>query len=93
MRFEQWHLSKNVKIRTALATGVQLTSKQPIMTTALLEDLCSMIEKTRHSISSAINASLTLLYWHVGDRIRKEILQETRAEYGPSIVATIGTGL
>lgn len=67
--------------------------KQPIMKTALLEDLCSMIEKTRHSISSAINASLTLLYWHVGDRIRREILQEIRAEYGRSIVATLSRQL
>lgn len=68
-------------------------NKQPSMTTALLEDLCSMIEKTRHSISSAINASLTLLYWHIGNRIHKEILQQNRAGYGKEIVVTLSRQL
>jgi len=40
-----------------------------------------------------VNAGLTLLYWHVGSRIRKEILQDERAEYGKKIVATVSRQL
>ena len=34
-----------------------------------------------------------MLYWHVGDRIHREILQEERAEYGKSIVVTVSRQL
>jgi hypothetical protein len=43
----------------------QKASKSPIMKEDLLKDLRSMIEKTQQSVSSTVNASLTLLYWHV----------------------------
>ncbi len=41
------------------------------------------------SRASNVNAGLTLLYWHVGFRIRREILKNERAEYGQKIVATL----
>lgn len=52
-----------------------------------------MIKKTREFVASTVNSSLTLLYWHVGNRIRREILQEERAEYGRSIVASLSEQL
>lgn len=52
-----------------------------------------MIDQARQSIATAINASLTILYWQVGKRIRKEILQNERAEYGQKIVATVSRQL
>lgn len=55
----------------------------------LLEDLRLMIDQTHQSLASTVNAGLTLLYWHVGARIRKEILRDERAEYGKKIVATL----
>jgi predicted nuclease of restriction endonuclease-like (RecB) superfamily len=71
-----------------------LTPPQPqaLVTTvpvALLEDLRHMIDQTRKSIASTVNAGLTLLYWHVGARISKEIPKDERAEYGKKIVATL----
>ena len=33
-----------------------------------------------------MDAELSLLYWHVGQRIRTEILAEERAAYGQQIV-------
>jgi predicted nuclease of restriction endonuclease-like (RecB) superfamily len=59
----------------------------------LLGDLRQMIDQARQSIATAINASLTILYWQVGKRIRKEILQNERAEYGQKIVATVSRQL
>jgi predicted nuclease of restriction endonuclease-like (RecB) superfamily len=59
----------------------------------LIGDLRQMIESTRQSVASAINASLTALYWEIGHRIRQEILQEERAEYGRTIVASLSRQL
>lgn len=59
----------------------------------LIEDLRGMIEKARQSIASTVNAGLTLLYWHIGNRIHTEILKEGRAEYGKEIVVTLSRQL
>jgi len=39
------------------------------------------------------NSTLTLLFWHVGDRINKNILQNKRADYSKEIVSTLSTQL
>jgi predicted nuclease of restriction endonuclease-like (RecB) superfamily len=40
-----------------------------------------------------VDSGLTTLYWHVGRRVRKDILKEKRAEYGGQIVAALGRQL
>ena len=40
-----------------------------------------------------VNSALVLLYWRVGQRIRKDILKEKRADYGEQIVATLSQQL
>ncbi|NGX37012.1 MAG: hypothetical protein K1000chlam2_00161 [Chlamydiae bacterium] len=59
----------------------------------LVGELRGMIDEARSSIASTINSTLTMLYWHVGTRIQKEILKGERAEYGRSIVATVSRQL
>ena len=66
---------------------------QPIAPQDLIKDLRSMIEKTRQTVASTINASLSSLYWHIGRRIHQEVLKEQRAEYGREIVATVSRQL
>ena len=60
---------------------------------ALLAELREMILATRSQVAQAVNAGLTLLYWQVGDRIRREILGEERAEYGRKVVSALGRRL
>ena len=48
-----------------------------------------MIDRTRESIAVAVNSGLTMLYWHIGNRVRKEILNNQRAEYRQEIVSTV----
>lgn len=61
----------------------------PTIPKELLEDLRTMIDKTRQSIASTVNAGLTSLYWRIGHRIHKETLKDERAEYGQKIVVTL----
>ncbi len=69
-------------------------SKQPVVVVdKVVNDLRNMIEKTRQSVASTVNASLTALYWHVGNRIHQEILRAQRAEYGQTIVAILSRQL
>jgi hypothetical protein len=41
----------------------------------------------------AVNASLTMMYWHIGRRIHSEILNGERAEYGKEIMAALAAQL
>ncbi len=59
----------------------------------LVHDLRIMIEKAHQTVAIAINSSLTALNWKIGYRIRSEILQEKRADYGKEIVATVSQQL
>lgn len=58
-----------------------------------LNEICSMIEVARGRVAVAVNFEMTMLYWNIGHRIRKEILKEKRAEYGLSIVVTLSRQL
>jgi hypothetical protein len=69
------------------------TNLEPLHLDGLIGELRQMIDQTRESIASTVNASLTLLYWHVGNRVRKEILKDKRAEYGQTIVASVSRQL
>jgi predicted nuclease of restriction endonuclease-like (RecB) superfamily len=59
----------------------------------LLNELFSLIEKTKTQIISSVNSSLTLLFWHVGNRILTHNLQNKRAEYGKQNVVTVSREL
>lgn len=59
----------------------------------LLVELRDLIVSARQQVAQAVNTSLTMLYWQVGNRIRREILKEKRAEYGAEIVQTASAQL
>lgn len=48
---------------------------------------------TNGQVSISVNASLTLMYWHVGFKINEDILKNSRAEYGNEIVNLLSTQL
>jgi len=59
----------------------------------LLGDLRDLIQETRQNVARNINSALVMLYWKVGQRIRKDILEEKRADYGEKIVPTVSAQL
>lgn len=59
----------------------------------LLSDLRRLIQEAQRTAATAVNVSLTMLYWRVGKRIRDEVLEQKRADYGEEIVATLSRQL
>ncbi|MBW2708001.1 MAG: DUF1016 family protein [Deltaproteobacteria bacterium] len=60
---------------------------------SLIRDVRRMIKEARESVAVAVNTGLTMLYWRIGGRISKEILKDSRAEYGEAIVSTLSRQL
>ena len=75
-------------------TGKQVTEtgNKPL-SSDLIGDIRSLIETARHTVAVTVNASLTILYWQIGNRIRYDILKEKRADYGEKIISTLSTQL
>lgn len=73
--------------------GAALKVATPAKTANLLGDVREMIFAGREQVARAVNTGLTLLYWQIGNRIRRDILKEKRAEYGEEIVSALGRQL
>lgn len=59
----------------------------------LLNDVKQLIAKAYQQVSTAVNAEMSRLYWHVGKRINVEIFQGKRAEYGKEILQNLSESL
>ena len=70
-----------------------MMSKQTEQITAdtrlLVQELSLLIEQGKQQAVSAINSALTMLFWHIGEKINTHVLRHKRAEYGKLIVATL----
>jgi len=86
---------------TKLARAGKLTKrvKKPakrrpsVPASPLLADVRDLIRQARESVARAVNSGLVLLYWQIGTRIRQDVLQEKRAEYGEKIVHALSAQL
>ncbi len=59
----------------------------------LFVEIKQMIDDARIRVSKVVSSGVTALYWNIGTRINKEILNNGRAEYGKQIVATLSRQL
>ena len=59
----------------------------------LINDLRKIIDSARSHVAATANYELTAMYWHIGDRINRDVLNNARAEYGKQIVATVARQL
>ena len=54
-------------------------------TQSLIQDLRQIIEQARGQVAATANYAQTMMYWHIGERINREVLGNQRAEYGKLI--------
>jgi len=79
------------KTKTSARTKALAKTKMPAGT--LGSEIRELILAARESVAQTVNAGLTMLYWQIGNRIRREILKEKRAEYGEEIVHALSAQL
>ncbi|MEX0714398.1 MAG: DUF1016 N-terminal domain-containing protein [Pirellulales bacterium] len=68
-------------------------STQAVPTQRLLGEIRTLIEAAREQVARTVNAALVWLYWNIGKRIREDVLENKRAEYGEEIVQTLSAQL
>ena len=60
-------------------------------TQSLIQDLRQIIEQARGRVAATANYALSMMYWHIGERINRKVLGNQRTEYGKQIVSTVST--
>ena len=53
---------------------------------ALFTDVCGIIDNARKRVAVYVNSEICLTKWHVGKRIKEDVLYNRRAEYGKQVV-------
>jgi predicted nuclease of restriction endonuclease-like (RecB) superfamily len=66
---------------------------EPLAANDLFAEIITLIDEARGRAFVAVNAELTLLYWRVGQRIHKNVLQEKRADYGQQVISSLAQQL
>ena len=59
----------------------------------LFADVRQMIEEAKSQVAATANSAMTLMYWHIGDRINREVLGGERAAYGKQIISRLAQNL
>lgn len=68
-----------------------MSNKTPLIpdTPVLLHDITTLIHDAKQRAAVAVNSELTLLHWQVGKRIKEQVLEGDRADYGKQIITAL----
>lgn len=61
--------------------------------TALLQNIKQLIAEGKSHVVSQVNQTLVMTYWHIGQAINREVLQDNRAEYGKAVMRQLAQQL
>lgn len=59
----------------------------------LFHDVCQIIDGVRTRVAVYINSEVCLTNWHIGKRIKEDVLFNQRAEYGKQVLKTLSAKL
>lgn len=62
-------------------------------TPVFAQEVIALIQQAKQRAAVAVNSEITLLYWHIGQRINQEVLGGERADYGKQVVANLAKQL
>lgn len=67
--------------------------KNDLENIGLVSEIKTIIEQSKQQLAVAVNATISMLYWQIGNRINTEILKNQRAEYGKEIIVSLSKQL
>ena len=59
----------------------------------LFSDVCGLIDNARKHVAVYVNSEICLMKWHIGKRIKEDVLYNQRAEYGKQIIKNLARKL
>lgn len=69
------------------------SSEQKQTSVNLFAEVCSIIDNSRRHLAIYANTEIIVTKWQIGNRIRKDVLNDDRADYGKTIVKSLAQRL
>ena len=60
---------------------------------SLYNDVSDLIENAKKNVAYHVNTEFVMLNWNIGDRIKKEILNNQKPEYGKKVIKKLSERL
>ena len=76
-----------------MGTDNNLEILQQPESAVLFNDVCLIIDQARRHVATYVNVEACLMNWHVGKRIKEDVLYNQRAEYGKQILKNLSVKL
>jgi predicted nuclease of restriction endonuclease-like (RecB) superfamily len=76
-----------------MTTDYKIKTDATKITSNLFQDISAYIETARAKVAGYTNSSLVMLYWQIGQKIHKTILNENRAGYGEGVIKQLAQQL
>lgn len=58
-----------------------------------INEIRTLVTTAKQQATTAVNTTLTLMYWQIGQRINQEVLAGERADYGKQVISTLAKQL
>lgn len=71
-----------------MAEEIELSSEN-----RLYDDVCNIIDEARYRVAVYVNSEASMMNWNVGKRIKEDILNNKRADYGQQIIKRLAKKL
>lgn len=59
----------------------------------LYDDVCNIIDEARYRVAVYVNSEASMMNWNVGKRIKEDILNNKRADYGQQVIKRLAKKL
>ena len=83
-------MNSDLKISRSAPASTAVSASTP---KTLLADIRALIHDARENTARTVNSALVMLYWQIGTRIRRDVLNSRRADYGEKIVHSLSAQL
>lgn len=71
----------------------EIGQNKELLFNSLYTDVCQIIEDTRTKVALSVNTETCMMNWSIGVRIKNDVLQNERAEYGKQVLVNLSNKL
>ena len=91
--FTKFNIDKYISLHRKDYFMSELVNRNDLNVDKLYDDISSLIDKTKMKVVSHVNTEFVILNWNIGKRIKNELLDNKKPEYGKKVIKELSKKL
>lgn len=91
--FTKFNIDKYISLHRKDSFMSELVNRNNLNVDKLYDDISSLIDKTKMKVVSHVNTEFVILNWNIGKRIKNELLDNKKPEYGKKVIKELSKKL